>query len=107
MCPELHSWRSMEGCTWIRRIIEQRVPQWTNGPCSYQLESWAHTLDKISLILIAPTGSGKTTAFYAPLLVMEHLLGNPVAGIPQLPSHPIALIVTPLIELGNNHVSLK
>ncbi|KAF8238027.1 hypothetical protein L208DRAFT_1388258 [Tricholoma matsutake] len=36
--------------------------------------------------------------------VMEHLLGNPIAGIPQPPSHPIALIVTPLIELGNNHV---
>jgi superfamily II DNA/RNA helicase len=90
---------------WIHRIIEQCVPQWTHGPCSYQPESWAHTLDKISLILIAPTGSSKTTAFYAPLLVMEHLLGNPIAGIPQPPSHPIALIVTPLIELGNNHVS--
>jgi hypothetical protein len=42
---------------------------------------------------------------YVPLLVMEHLLQNPVAGIPQPPSHPIALIVTPLIELGNNHAS--
>ena len=103
--PEPHSWRSMEGRTRIRGIIEQRVPQWTNGPRSYQLESWAHTLDKISLVLIAPTGSGKTAAFYAPLLVMEHLLQNPVARIPKPPSHPIALIVTPLIELGNNHAS--
>ncbi|KAF8240252.1 hypothetical protein L208DRAFT_1234056 [Tricholoma matsutake] len=78
------------------------MDQW---PHSYRLKSWAHTLDKISLVLIASTGSGKTAAFYAPLLVMEHLLQNPVAGIPQPPSHPIALIVTPLIELGNNHVS--
>ncbi|KAF8233341.1 hypothetical protein L208DRAFT_1395771 [Tricholoma matsutake] len=107
MCPEPHSWRSMEGHAWICRIIEQHIPQWTNGPCSYQLESWAHTLDKISLVLIAPTGSGKTTAFYALLLVMEHLLGNPIAGILQPPSHLIALIVTPLIELGNNHVKIE
>ena len=95
----------MEGYARICGIIEERVPQWNNGPRSYQLESWAHTLDKISLVLIAPTGSGKTAAFYAPLLVMEHLLWNPVSGIPQPSSHPIALIVTPLIELGNNHVS--
>ncbi|KAF8223738.1 hypothetical protein L208DRAFT_1411437 [Tricholoma matsutake] len=97
----------MEWHAQIHRIIEQCIPQWTNGPRSYQLESWAHTIDKISLVLIAPTGSGKTTACHAPLLVMEHLLGNPVAGMPQPPSHPIALIVTPLIEHGNNHVSLK
>ncbi|KAF8240405.1 hypothetical protein L208DRAFT_748634 [Tricholoma matsutake] len=64
----------------------------------------AHTLDKISLVLITSTGSGKTAAFYALLLVMEHLLQNPVDGIPQPPSNPVALIVTPLIELGNNHV---
>ncbi|KAF8221905.1 hypothetical protein L208DRAFT_1414301 [Tricholoma matsutake] len=48
-------------------------------------------LDKFSLVLTASTGSGKTAAFYAPLLVMEHLLQNPVAGIPQPPPHPIAL----------------
>jgi superfamily II DNA/RNA helicase len=64
----------------------------------------SHTGQNFSHI-IAPTGSGKTTAFYAPLLAIEHLLWNPVAGIPQPPSHPIALIVTPFIELGNNHVS--
>ncbi|KAF8234196.1 hypothetical protein L208DRAFT_1394372 [Tricholoma matsutake] len=41
------------------------------------------------LSYLLSTGSGKTAAFYAPLLVMEHLLQNPVAGIPQLP--PILL----------------
>jgi hypothetical protein len=58
----------MEGRARIRGIIELRVPQWTNGPRSYQLESWAQTLDKISLVLIASTGSH---------LACAHVFGPP------------------------------
>ena len=35
---------------------------------------------------------------------MQDLIRNPRPHIPQPPKNPIALVVTPLIELGNNHV---
>lgn len=102
--PAPFSWLSVEGRTRIRGIIEEQVPQWRNGPRPHQVESWAHTLEKKSLMLIASTGSGKTAAFYGPIIIMHHLLKTPVPGIPTPPKKPMALIVTPLIELGNNHV---
>ncbi|KAF8237593.1 hypothetical protein L208DRAFT_1042948, partial [Tricholoma matsutake] len=52
------------------------------------------------------TGGGKTAAFYGPIQIYQHLLQTLVPGILTPPHHPIALIITPLIELGNNHVSL-
>lgn len=105
--PEVpYAWLTAEGRARICGIIEECVPTWSNGPRSYQIDSWAHTLQKISLVLIASTGSGKTAAFYAPILVMQHLLKNPVEGIPRPPENPVALVVTPLIELGNNHVQI-
>ena len=101
-----HSWLSIEGRARIRGIIEERIPQWRSGPRDFQVDCWAHLLEKIPVVLIAPTGGGKTAAFYGPILIYQHLLQNPVPGIPTPPPHPIALIITPLIELGNNHVSL-
>jgi ATP-dependent helicase YprA (DUF1998 family) len=101
-----YAWLTAEGHACICGIIEECVLTWSNSPCSYQIDSWAHTLQKISLMLIASTGSGKTATFYVPILVMQHLLKNLVEGIPWPPENPVALVVTPLIELGNNHVQI-
>ncbi|KAG6818625.1 hypothetical protein H0H93_003378 [Arthromyces matolae] len=99
------SWISDEGELLVRKIVQKHVIQWPSGPRAHQLESWVYTLSKKSILLIAATGSGKTATFYGPILVMLHLLKSPVEGIPSPPSHPVALIVTPLVELGNNQVT--
>ena len=103
--PDKFSWTSLEGRTVIREILEERIPQWTNGPRPAQLDCWSQSLAGWSTILIASTGWGKTTAFFVPILVLQHLINHPKPGIPRPPSSPVALVVTPLIELGNVHVS--
>ncbi|KIM37165.1 hypothetical protein M413DRAFT_13520 [Hebeloma cylindrosporum] len=101
--PTPFSWTLLEGRTVIREIIEARILQWTTGPRPAQLECWSHTLAGIPTILIALTGWGKTTAFFVPILILQHLLTYPKPRIPQPPPHLVALVVTPLIELSNAH----
>ena len=98
------SWLSLHGKTLIREIIQQRLPQWSNGPRDSQVEYWAHNLERIPTILIASTGWGKTAAFFGAVMVLQYLNHTPPLGVPKLPPKPIALVVTPLIELGNAHV---
>ncbi|KAF5383193.1 hypothetical protein D9615_004911 [Tricholomella constricta] len=98
-----HSWRSIEGRTRIRGIMEGLMPQWRNGPREFQVDVWANILDKIAVLLIAHTGGGKTAAFWGPVLIMQHLLQFAIPGVPAPPSKPVGIIVTPLVELGNNH----
>ncbi|KAF9482610.1 hypothetical protein BDN70DRAFT_770432, partial [Pholiota conissans] len=97
-------WTSTLGRTIIREIIEARIPQWPNGPHDSQVDCWAHSLQGIPTLLIASTGWGKTAAFFGPILVLQHLLQHPNPAIPNVPTKPVALVVTPLIELGNAHV---
>ena len=101
--PTSFSWTSLEGRTVIREIIEDRIPEWRTWPA--QLDRWSHTLAGIPTILIASTGWGKTTVFFVPILVLQHLLKYPKPQIPKPPQRPVALVVTPLIELGKAHVS--
>lgn len=103
--PDKFSWTSLEGRTIIREILEERITQWTNGPRPAQLDCWSQSLAGRPTILIASTGWGKTTAFFVPILVLQHLVNHPKPRIPRPPSSPVALVVTPLIELGNAHAS--
>ncbi|KAH6899407.1 ATP-dependent DNA helicase RecQ [Coprinopsis sp. MPI-PUGE-AT-0042] len=69
-----------------------------------QVDACANVLEKRPLVLIAATASGKTATFFTPLLVIQHLLKNPLPDVPlQLPKKPVVLVVTPLVELGNIH----
>jgi superfamily II DNA/RNA helicase len=103
--PTPFSWTSLKGRTVIREVIEERIPEWRTGPRPAQLDCWSHTLAGIPTILIASTGWGKTTAFFVPILVLQHLAKYPKPQIPKPPQRPVALVVTPLIELGKAHVS--
>jgi hypothetical protein len=64
------SWLSPQGKTLIRDIIQQRLPQWSNGPRDSQLECWAHNLEQIPTILIASTGWGITAEFFCAVMVL-------------------------------------
>jgi len=93
-------WMSFEGRTIIREIIEARLPQWRNGSNASRILVIHAREDSDSPC--ASTGWGKTLAFYGPLLVQQNLQQYPRPNVPQPPA---ALVVTPLIELGNAHVS--
>lgn len=101
------SWTTLEGRTVAREIIEKCIPQWQSGPQPFQLGCWVQTLARKPVVLVASTGGRKTAAFFGPILIMQDLIRNPRPHIPQPPINPIALVVTPLIELGNSHVRLN
>ncbi|KAF8235353.1 hypothetical protein L208DRAFT_1257605, partial [Tricholoma matsutake] len=43
------------------------------GPQDFQVDCWAHILEKIPVILIAPTRGGKPAAFHGPILITVKL----------------------------------
>ncbi|KAJ2921267.1 hypothetical protein H1R20_g15829, partial [Candolleomyces eurysporus] len=103
--PTSFSWLTPESQAQIRGIIEGLIPSWPSGPRPFQVEACSYVLEKIPLILIASTASGKTSTFFTALLIFKYLKSNPHPDIPtEVPPKPVVLVVTPLIELGNNHV---
>ncbi|KAF9528831.1 P-loop containing nucleoside triphosphate hydrolase protein [Crepidotus variabilis] len=102
---EAFSWTSLLGRTLIREIVEERITQWPKGPHETQLDCWANLLAGKHVLLIASTGWGKTAAFFGPILVLQHLIRYPRLCGPSPPPTPVALVITPLIELGNAHAT--
>lgn len=98
-------WVSPQGKNAVRDIISKVVPQWPDGPRESQVSSWVRTLDCVDQLNILATGSGKSAHFYGPVLVAQYLRDHPDLRFRSLPRKPVALVVVPLIELGNNHVS--
>ena len=71
-----------------------------------QVEAFALVLNKQPRVVIATTASGKTATFFTPLVVLRHLSKNPQPKIRlQYPKKPVVIVIMPLIELGNLHVS--
>ncbi|KAF6763557.1 ATP-dependent DNA helicase RecQ [Ephemerocybe angulata] len=78
--------------------------RWPSGPRPFQVEATAHLLDNEPTLLVAATSSGKTAIFFCSLLVLRHLAKHPRPNISvRIPAKPVVLVVTPLVELGNNH----
>lgn len=102
----LIAWTSQEGKALIRNLVTQLIPQWPEGPREHQVSSWARTLARQAQFSFVATGGGKTSLFYGPVLIADYLSKYPVDGFLPLPASPIAVVVVPLIELGNNHVML-
>ncbi|KIJ25078.1 hypothetical protein M422DRAFT_193900 [Sphaerobolus stellatus SS14] len=65
----------------------------------WQLEACRAILEKRDCILSAPTGGGKTLAFYLPLLAFC----DPTTE--NASNQPITLIVSPLVELMNQQAN--
>ncbi|KAH7916987.1 hypothetical protein BV22DRAFT_1027127 [Leucogyrophana mollusca] len=59
----------------------------------------------VSQLIVVPTSRGKTSLFYGPLLVVQHLLKNPRPGIGPLPQYPVIMEITPLNALGDSQAS--
>ncbi|TFK20426.1 P-loop containing nucleoside triphosphate hydrolase protein [Coprinopsis marcescibilis] len=98
------SWLEPTNRALVRGILEARIPQWSSGPRPFQLDATTTLLDNRPLVLVASTSSGKTAVFFCLLLVYQYLYRNPHPEIPtKIPEKPVVLVVTPLIELGNNH----
>lgn len=91
----------------FNHIIEKCIPQWTTGPRNFQQVSWGYTMDGTNQFVAVPCGGGKTALFYVPIIIILYLIKHKVlftvAGRPA-PVSPIALVVSPLIELENSQV---
>lgn len=100
-------WTTAEALGLIQEAVKIAIPQWQDGLKPFQLKSVSHSLAGIDQLLIAPTGSGKTAAFYAPVLVLQrlHAIQHPTIKDLELPKKPLCLILTPLNEVSENHVS--
>ena len=102
--PDSFLWTSLKGRTIIREILEERIPQWTIGPRPTQLYCWTQSLwaanDSHRFNWL-----GKGDRIFVPILVLRHLVNHLKPRIPRPPSSPVALVVTPHIEMGNAHVS--
>jgi len=49
--PDKFSWTSLEGRTVIREILEEHIPQWTNGPRPAQLHCWLQSTNRLSFVI--------------------------------------------------------
>ncbi|EKM54448.1 uncharacterized protein PHACADRAFT_210247 [Phanerochaete carnosa HHB-10118-sp] len=59
----------------------------------------------MSQLVFIPTGGGKTALFYIPILIVLYMHDHPHPRFKTLPLKPVALVVVPLNELGNDHVN--
>ena len=93
----LQSWSSLKG----EEIIQELFPSW---PAAYFHQ---RTLDRKKWLVFTKTGGEKTSLFYGPMVIAQYLNEHPVLGFRPsvlLSAKPVALVVVPLIELGNNRV---
>jgi len=75
--PSDSTWTSTNGIHSLNNILCSLIPQWPNGPHSYQLEATAHILDRCKQLVVAACGEGKTALAYLHLLVIQELLQKP------------------------------
>ncbi|KAJ7118122.1 hypothetical protein C8R44DRAFT_878754 [Mycena epipterygia] len=81
---------SPEGITLVRKILLAALP--TFEPHTYQMDGICKVLDKVDLVAVNPTGSGKTGFLFLTIIVM-----NAIAVIPSL---------CPTIDGGAGSVSM-
>ena len=98
-------WISPEGKALARDVIEENVSEWPDRLYEPQVCSLVRTLDRVSQVVRMPTGGGKTGLFAAPVLMAQYLNKHPSQQSKPIAKKPVAIVIVPLIELANNHVS--
>ncbi|KAJ7097181.1 hypothetical protein B0H15DRAFT_825112 [Mycena belliarum] len=85
---------SPEGTTLVRKILLSALP--TFEPHSYQMDGVCKVLDKIDLVAVTPTGSGKTGFLFLTILVMKAIAADPsLCPAVIFPQDPAIVVVCP------------
>jgi superfamily II DNA or RNA helicase len=109
LCSNLlcaHSFRfySPEGSILVHQILLTALP--TFEPHIYQLEGVCKVLDKIDLVAVTPTGSGKTGFLFLTILVMIAIAANPsLCPSVKFPRNPAVVVVCPTNSIEQQMVS--
>ncbi|KAJ7104700.1 P-loop containing nucleoside triphosphate hydrolase protein, partial [Mycena epipterygia] len=85
---------SPDGFALVRRILLTALP--TFEPHSYQMDGICKVLDKVDLVAVTPTGSGKTGFLFLTILVMIAIAANPsLCPSVKFPKDPAIVVVCP------------
>ncbi|KAJ7465831.1 P-loop containing nucleoside triphosphate hydrolase protein [Mycena galericulata] len=85
---------SAEGFTLVRNILLAALP--TFEAHSYQMDGICKVLDKIDLVAITPTGSGKTGFLFLSIIVMISIAANPsLCPSVTFPKDPAIVVICP------------
>ncbi|KAJ7247299.1 hypothetical protein C8J57DRAFT_1016218, partial [Mycena rebaudengoi] len=61
-------WQTARGRAVIRRIVEEKIPEWEGGLHEWQLIVIAWILDGSDVLCIMATGDGKSAIFAVPMV---------------------------------------
>ncbi|KAJ6556881.1 P-loop containing nucleoside triphosphate hydrolase protein [Mycena sp. CBHHK59/15] len=85
---------SPEGFTLVRKILLAALP--TFDPHTYQMDGICKVLDKVDLVAVTPTGSGKTGFLFLTIIVMSAIAANPsLCPTVVFPKDPVIVVVCP------------
>ncbi|KAJ6496218.1 P-loop containing nucleoside triphosphate hydrolase protein, partial [Mycena sanguinolenta] len=88
------TFHSPDGFALVRKILLAALP--TFEPHTYQMDGVCKVLDKIDLVAVTPTGSGKTGFFFLTILVMIAIAANPsLCPSASFPKDPAIVVVCP------------
>ncbi|RDB16841.1 ATP-dependent DNA helicase RecQ [Hypsizygus marmoreus] len=98
-------WQSSIGRDTVRRIVKERIPEWTEGLRDWQLDVVCRILDGEDVLISTATGDGKSAIFAVPLVVLLELQRQPMyyADLPRR-ALPMGIVITPTKGLAGNIV---
>ncbi|KAJ7609778.1 P-loop containing nucleoside triphosphate hydrolase protein [Mycena polygramma] len=94
ICVDGFTFHSPEGFALVQRILLEALP--TFEPHTYQMDGICKVLDKIDLVAVTPTGSGKTGFLFLTIIVMIAIATNPsLCPSVTFPKDPAIVVVCP------------
>jgi hypothetical protein len=98
------TFHSPDGFALVRQILLDALP--TFEPHMYQMDGVCKVLDRIDLVAVTPTGSGKTGFFFLTILVMIAITANPLlCPSASFPKDPAIVVVCPTNSIEQQMVS--
>ena len=95
---------SPEGFTLVRKILLSALP--TFEPHTYQMDGICKVLDKVDLVAVTPTGSGKTGFLFLTIIVMTAIAADPsLCPTVTFPKDPAIVVVCPTNSIEQQMVS--
>ncbi|KAJ7754625.1 P-loop containing nucleoside triphosphate hydrolase protein [Mycena maculata] len=94
VCINGFTFSSSAGSDLVREILLTALP--TFEAHSYQMEGICKVLDKVDLVAVTPTGSGKTGFLFLTIIVMIAIAANPsLCPSVSFPKDPAIVVVCP------------